>query len=123
MRKDSKLRTAETGKKCTCDVMNGKVGEYSIKLIKPHDAPEKGRFLVCEVSVNGKVIWNFKEEHFSGLALLVDLKGVPCICLVSREKEVKKIIPIDTLREKKNEEQRIRELEELAKKKIKSLLE
>lgn len=117
-----KLRKAEQKKKDTHEVMQGKVGEYSVVLIKSNDAPDGAKFLVRQVSVNGEVVWHFKDEHFTGLALLADLKGTPCICLVSPKKEVKKVIPIDTLREKRDEEYRIKELMELAREKIKSLL-
>jgi len=121
MRKDAKLRAAEGKETDTHDVMRGKVGEYSVVLIKSHDAPENAKFLVRQVSVNGKVIWNFTDEHFKGLALLADLEGVICILLVSKKDELKKVIPLDTLREKKEEECRMKELEELAKEKIKTL--
>lgn len=122
MKKDPKLRSAELKEKHTHEVMKGKVGEYSITLIKSLDAPSGAKFLVREVSVAGKVIWHFKDEQFTGLALLADLNGSPCICLVSPSKEVKKVIPIDTLQEKIEEECRMQELMELAKEKIKNLL-
>jgi len=118
----AKLRRAEQKKKDTHEVMQGKVGEYSVVLIKSNDAPDGAKFLVRQVSVNGDIVWHFKDEHFTGLALLADLKGSPCICLVSPDKKVKKVIPIDTLREKREEEYRIQELMELAKEKIKNLL-
>lgn len=112
----------ELKKNHTHEVMSGKVGEYSITLIKSLDAPDGAKFLIRQVSVGSEVVWNFKDENFNGLALLAELKGVPCICLVSRKNEVKKVIPIDTLREKRGEEFRIKELMELAKEKIKNLL-
>ncbi|OGD23978.1 hypothetical protein A2Z10_03640 [Candidatus Azambacteria bacterium RBG_16_47_10] len=120
--KGTRLRATEARKKDTHDVMSGRVGEYSVVLIKSINGPENAKFLVREVSVGGKVVWHFKDEHFTGLALLAELKGTPCICLVTSKKEVKKVIPIDTLRERKEEEHRMQELMELAKEKIKNLL-
>lgn len=101
--------------------MSGNVGEYSVTLIKPLDAPDGAKFLVREVKVAGKVIWHFNDEKFKGLALLADLNGVPSICLVSHSGSVKKVIPLDTLQEKVEEEERIRDLFKIAEKKIKTL--
>lgn len=122
MVKDTKLRSAELKKKHTHEVMKGKVGEYSITLIKSLDAPDGAKFLVREVSAAGKVIWHFKNEKFDGLALFAELKGVPSICLVSHKGSVKKVIPLDTLQEKVEEEERIRDLFKVAEEKIKTLM-
>lgn len=95
MRDGSKLRSVEA-KNNTHDVMSGKVGKYTISLIKSRNI-EKGDFLVSTVSINGKIIWSFKEENFNGRALLMDLDGVLCVCLVSRAREVERVIPLETL--------------------------
>lgn len=102
--------------------MKGKVGEFSITLIKSNDAPDDAKFLVREVSVKGKIVWHFRDEKFDGLALLADPKGIPCICLVSKRGELKKIIPINSLLEKAKQEEKAKELFEFAKEKIELLL-
>ena len=60
MRDGSKLRSVKA-KNNTYDVMSGKVGEYTILLIKSRNI-EKGDFLVSTVSINGKIIWSFKKK-------------------------------------------------------------
>lgn len=118
MRDGSKLRSVKA-KNNTYDVMSGKVGEYTILLIKSRNI-EKGDFLVSTVSINGKIIWSFKEENFNGRALLMDLDGVLCVCLVSWAREVEKVIPLETLVKigENEDKHQLKELKIIASRKI-----
>lgn len=117
-----KLRAVEPKQNDTCDKKFGRVGEYAVFYVKSHDAPDNAQFLASQVAANGKVIWNFKDEHFNGYAYFVEVEGGCCICLVSKKGEVKKVISLDALHAKSELEEHSKRLEALAKEKIKTLL-
>ncbi|MBI5913341.1 hypothetical protein HY839_02775 [Candidatus Azambacteria bacterium] len=122
MNKDRKLRTVEANKNATCEKQFGRVGEYLVKYVRVHNAPDHAQHVVAQVAVNNKVIWNFRDEHSKDLAYFLELDGTCCICLVSKKKELRRVIWLDALHAKIEQEERIKELEVLAKKKLKTLL-
>ncbi|MEK9154872.1 MAG: hypothetical protein AAB596_02290 [Patescibacteria group bacterium] len=101
----STLRVMEVKLNGACEVMLAKINfkgvEYSIEKVRSVKAPEGAIFLLAKVMAGEpegeKVLWQFKDEEFTGFAYLEEAGGIPVICLVSYAKKLKRIIPLEDL--------------------------
>lgn len=101
----------------TSEVRSGKIViggvEYSVALVRSNKVPD-GHFLVANVRANGKTIWNFRDERFDGIMVLMKIQNKHYICFVSRDRQVKKIVPIEDIAnsgaEKYSADEEIKEL-------------
>lgn len=70
--------------------------KYSIALVRSRKAPE-GHFLVANVKVSGETIWNFRDEKFDGIAVLMKIRNRHYVCFVSRDRQVEKLVVIENI--------------------------
>lgn len=82
------------------EVRNGQIVidgiKYSISLVRSRKAPE-GHFLVANVKVGGETIWNFRDEKFDGIAVLMKIRNRHYVCFVSRDRQVEKLVVIENI--------------------------
>ncbi len=95
---DKRLRNILCGN--DSEVRNGRIVidgvQYSIALVRSSKAPE-GHFLVANVRVGGETIWNFRDEKFDGIAVLMKIRNRHYVCFVSRDRQVEKLVIIENI--------------------------
>ncbi len=83
-----------------CEVLIGQIPlkdkTVRVEMVKSKKIKE-GDFLPAKIYHNENMIWNFKDEDFSGLGELVYYKKAYYIALVNRQREIVRVIPLEDL--------------------------